>query len=109
MFPNSWEIMIILRLLSIILQTHYLNYDMIIGNHKHYLWYEIHHFKNSKYYLQKHFEIIKLMLLFQILKLIAQIYNKYLSKPIISTNNKSPWGITKPMAMCVHFVGPNML
>ena len=62
--------MIILRSLFIILQAHRLNYDMIIENHKHYLRYGIHHFKNSKYYLQKHFEIIKLMLL--LLQLIAQ-------------------------------------
>ena len=34
-------------------QTHHLNYDAIIRNHKHYLQYGIHH---SKSYLQRYFE-----------------------------------------------------
>ena len=56
-------------------KAQYLHYDVVIRNHKHYLQYGIHGERFTK-------SILKLVLLFQILQLIAQ-------RPIASIYEKT--------------------
>ena len=79
-------------------QAHHLNYDVIIKNHKHYLWYGVHHFQNSKCCLQRHFETYLIIL--NITTHCPKTHYKYLWKPKIFTNNKSSWGMKTHGNMC---------
>ena len=76
-------------------QDHHLSYDTIIRNHEHYLQHRIH---QSKYYLQKYFEICPIVS--NITTNCPKAHYKYLWKTQKIFTNKSPWGMKTHGNMC---------
>ena len=83
-------------------QAYHLNYDVIIRNHEHYLWYGIQH---SKCYLQRHFETYAIIS--NVTTHCPKAHYKCLWKPkyLLIIKVHEGW---KPSVTCVvnvHFVG----
>ena len=89
-------------------QAHHLNYDVIIRNHKHYLWLEFIIFKNSKCYLQKHFEAYAIIL--NITTHCPKTHHKYPWKPknLLIIRVHEGWKLMATCVVTIHLVGLNM-